>query len=78
MKDVVQTPAQMAIRFCLSFDAVSTVIPGMLNAAEVEENTGASSLPVFSASELDEFKRLYESRAFFLGKESAAAAAAIP
>jgi aryl-alcohol dehydrogenase-like predicted oxidoreductase len=42
------TPAQLALRFCLSFDAVSTVIPGMLNNEHVCENAAASergSLP---------------------------------
>jgi aryl-alcohol dehydrogenase-like predicted oxidoreductase len=42
------TPAQLALRFCLSFDAVSTAIPGMLNNVHVFENSAASergSLP---------------------------------
>lgn len=37
-----QTPAQVALRFCLSHAAVATVIPGMLRPAEVEENVAAS------------------------------------
>ena len=36
------TPAQLALRFCLSFEAVSTVIPGMLNRDQVCENAAAS------------------------------------
>lgn len=36
-----QSAAQLALRFCLSYPAVSTVIPGMLTVAEVEENAVA-------------------------------------
>jgi aryl-alcohol dehydrogenase-like predicted oxidoreductase len=42
------SPAQIALRFCLSFPAVSTIIPGMLNDDQVRENSAASgrgSLP---------------------------------
>ena len=37
------TPAQLALRFCLSFDAVATTIPGMLTNPHVLENAAASS-----------------------------------
>lgn len=42
--DVAPTEArsQAALRFCLSFSAVSTVIPGILSPAEAEENAPAS------------------------------------
>lgn len=36
------TPAQLALRFCLSFPAVSTTVPGMLTDGHVRENLGAS------------------------------------
>jgi aryl-alcohol dehydrogenase-like predicted oxidoreductase len=36
------TPAQLALRFCLSFDTITTVIPGMLNNEHVCENAAAS------------------------------------
>ncbi|MGA2685002.1 MAG: aldo/keto reductase [Verrucomicrobiota bacterium] len=36
------TPAQLALRFCLSFPAVSTTVPGMLTDAHVRENAAAS------------------------------------
>ena len=39
-----ETPSQFALRFCLSFDCVSTVIPGMLKAEHVVENAEASDL----------------------------------
>ena len=39
-----QSDAQLAIRFCLSEDNISTVIPGMLTEKEVEENTKSSDM----------------------------------
>ena len=39
-----ETPSQFALRFCLSFDCVSTAIPGMLKAEHVIENSEASGL----------------------------------
>lgn len=36
------TPTQLALRFCLSYAAVSTVIPGMLLESHVKENCEAS------------------------------------
>ena len=39
-----ETPSQFALRFCLSFDCVSTTIPGMLKAEHVIENAKASDL----------------------------------
>jgi len=46
-----QTPAQFALRFCLSFPAISSVIPGMLTAAHVDDNTRASELGNLRESE---------------------------
>jgi aryl-alcohol dehydrogenase-like predicted oxidoreductase len=37
-----ETASQFALRFCLSFEAVACVIPGMLRAEEVIENAAAS------------------------------------
>ncbi len=37
--------AQMAIAFCLAYDAVSTVIPGSLNMDQLSENIGSSEVP---------------------------------
>src|SRR5262249_11959223 len=39
-----QTPVELALRFCLSYPVVSTVIPGMLNNLQVEENVRAGNL----------------------------------
>jgi aryl-alcohol dehydrogenase-like predicted oxidoreductase len=54
------TPAQNAIRFCLSFDAVSAVIPGMMRAAEVRENLAASRLPRLDSARLDAVGAIYD------------------
>ena len=66
-----QTPAQLALRFCLSLPGVSTVIPGMLTAAEVEENAAAADLGPLGADDLAEIARVYGSHTFFLGASSA-------
>ncbi len=39
------TPTQLALKFCISFPAVSVVIPGILHPSEAEENAKASDLP---------------------------------
>jgi len=64
-----QSPAQIALRFCLSYKAVSSVIPGMLNKREVEENILASQLGPFSQKELSKIENIYRKNAFFLGKK---------
>jgi aryl-alcohol dehydrogenase-like predicted oxidoreductase len=61
-----QTPAQLALRFCLSFDAVSTTIPGMQAVAEVEENTQAGDLGPLEASERETLQAAYRGREFFV------------
>jgi aryl-alcohol dehydrogenase-like predicted oxidoreductase len=48
MRDAVPVPrgqsqTQVALRFCLSYPAISSVIPGILRPAEAEENAGASA-----------------------------------
>ena len=39
------TPAQNAIRFCLSFEAVSAVIPGMMRVTDVREDLRTQAFP---------------------------------
>jgi aryl-alcohol dehydrogenase-like predicted oxidoreductase len=63
-----QTHAQFALRYCLSYDGISTVIPGMLTAAEVEENAAAGSLGLFSRDEVDSMEQTYEDHTFFVGR----------
>ena len=68
IKGRADTPAQFALRFCLSFDAVSSVIPGMLTRAHVEENAGASKGPALGAAEVRRIGHIYHSHRFFVGR----------
>jgi aryl-alcohol dehydrogenase-like predicted oxidoreductase len=54
-----RTPAQAALRFCLDFEEIATVIPGMLDVAQVLENVAASSVPSFSAVEMQRVFEIY-------------------
>jgi aryl-alcohol dehydrogenase-like predicted oxidoreductase len=58
--DVSATPAQQALRFCLSFDAVSTVIPGMMRVTDVTDDLAASSLPRLRAEQLRAVDGIYD------------------
>jgi aryl-alcohol dehydrogenase-like predicted oxidoreductase len=54
------TLAEMALRWCLDFDAVSVIIPGARNPEQARANAGVSSLPRLSDSlheKLAEFSR---------------------
>jgi aryl-alcohol dehydrogenase-like predicted oxidoreductase len=62
-----QTPAQFALRFCLSFPAISSVIPGMLNTTHVDDNTRASELGGLRESERAQIMEIYREHDFFLG-----------
>ena len=42
------TMAEMALRWCLDFDAVSAIIPGAKNPAQARANARASALPRLS------------------------------
>ena len=68
IKGRTDSPAQFALRFCLSFDAVSSVIPGMLTRAHVEENAAASNGPAFGAAEIRRIGDIYHSHRFFVGR----------
>lgn len=61
-----QTPAQIALRFCLSCKGVSAVIPGMLTRAHVEENVPASDFGPLSQEALVEMEKIYQENSFFL------------
>jgi aryl-alcohol dehydrogenase-like predicted oxidoreductase len=50
------TPAALALKFCLSDPAVSTVIPGMRRMAHVDANCAASDGRLLSAAELGALK----------------------
>ena len=66
-QDPNQTLAQLALRFCLSYEAVSSVIPGMLSCSEVEENAMASHLGPLPKGTLDGLERIYQANTFFVG-----------
>src|SRR5262249_29723120 len=63
-----QTPAQMALRFCLSYPGVSTTIPGMLTVAQVDDNAGGARLGTLTSIELQRLEQLYERHTFFLAE----------
>jgi aryl-alcohol dehydrogenase-like predicted oxidoreductase len=58
--------AESALRFCLSFPAVSTVIPGILTPAEARSNAAASSAGPLPRDALDGVLKINERRRFFL------------
>ncbi|HLI20072.1 MAG TPA: aldo/keto reductase [Stellaceae bacterium] len=48
-----QSPGQAALRFCLSFPGVATVIPGILSPEEAEQNAAASAFGPLADSARD-------------------------
>ncbi|MDP7085925.1 MAG: aldo/keto reductase [Dehalococcoidia bacterium] len=63
-----QTESQLALRFCLSYDSVSTAIPGMLTSGHVEENVQASQMGPFSETELLKIEQTYRETVFYVGR----------
>ena len=61
-----QTNAQIALRFCLSYKQVSTVIPGILNVEHVDENTKSSDLGPFPDEVLKKIYRIYQENQFMV------------
>jgi aryl-alcohol dehydrogenase-like predicted oxidoreductase len=57
---------QSALRFCLSFPAISTVIPGILTPAEAGENARASDLGPLPTKALDAVLEINRRRNFFV------------
>ncbi|GAB6167250.1 aldo/keto reductase [Thermostilla marina] len=64
------TMAQFALRWCLDFDAVLTVIPGARRPDQARDNAAASDLPPLSPEIHDALRRLYTEKtaAFIRGK----------
>jgi aryl-alcohol dehydrogenase-like predicted oxidoreductase len=56
------TMAQMALRWCLDFDAVSVVIPGAKNPDQARQNAAASTLPPLSPELHTALRELYEAQ----------------
>ncbi|MGS0973065.1 MAG: aldo/keto reductase [Candidatus Izemoplasmataceae bacterium] len=55
-----QNLAQVALRYILMFDAVSTVIPGASKAEHVASNVKAIDLPPLSQEEMNKVKEIYD------------------
>lgn len=55
----------LALGFCLSFEAISTVIPGILTPEQAEENARASSFPRLTDEEIKKAIEIYKSNTFF-------------
>ncbi|HVM77103.1 MAG TPA: aldo/keto reductase [Candidatus Paceibacterota bacterium] len=59
------TPTQLALKFCISFNAVSAVIPGILHPSEAEQNAAASEGALLTKQEIDAAIEVYKTREFF-------------
>jgi len=60
-----RSPVQVAIMFCLSFDGVTTVIPGMMNVEHVKENVVSITNKYLSEDEQYIISNIYKSNNFF-------------
>ncbi len=60
-----RTISQLALQYCLSEPAVSTVIPGMLTTAQARENIAAAELPPLSPEDGDAIRQIYSSHMFY-------------
>lgn len=60
------TAIQAALRFCLSFPAVSAIIPGMIRSAEVDENAEASRLGPLPPEAIEAVLALNRTSSFFV------------
>jgi aryl-alcohol dehydrogenase-like predicted oxidoreductase len=56
------TLAELALRWILSFDAVTTAIPGARRPSQVDENVRAAELPPLSPELLSRLREVYERR----------------
>ncbi|MGH8170912.1 MAG: aldo/keto reductase [Steroidobacteraceae bacterium] len=54
------TLAQLALRWILMFDSVSTIIPGGKNPRQVEDNCGASALPGLTEEQMRSVRAIYD------------------
>jgi aryl-alcohol dehydrogenase-like predicted oxidoreductase len=65
LRDGISTPAEAALKFCLTDPAVSTVIPGMRKVRHVEANVRVSDGMLLSPEELVKLKPLAWRRNFY-------------
>jgi aryl-alcohol dehydrogenase-like predicted oxidoreductase len=66
----IQTKPQFAMRFCLSFPQISTVIPGMMTEKEVLDNIRVSKLGPLTAVEMESLDKVYQENNSFADKTS--------
>lgn len=62
---------QAALRFCLSFPAVSSTIPGILTPSEADQDAAASALGSLPTQALDAVLEINRTRQFFVAAEKA-------
>ena len=60
------SPAQIAIRYCLSYQQVSTTIPGMLTPEEVKLNSAASFAGGLAHQECADIEAIHNGRSFII------------
>ncbi|MBI2278858.1 MAG: aldo/keto reductase [Candidatus Brennerbacteria bacterium] len=65
----IYTPAQFALKFCVAFPEVSTVVAGMLTETQAEENATASDLPPLTAAQLAAIRKIREVNTFFVSEK---------
>ena len=65
LREGVETLPKLALKFCLSHPAVSTVIPGMRRPEHVDENCAASDAPPLTSEELETLKTHAWARNFY-------------
>lgn len=63
--DVQRSYAQFALQFCLTDQAVSTVMPDMMCIQEVEENAMACALPRLTEREIASVRHIYKNNTFY-------------
>jgi aryl-alcohol dehydrogenase-like predicted oxidoreductase len=56
------TLAELALRWILMFEGVSTIIPGGKNPAQVEDNCRASALPALTKEQMQTVRAVYDRR----------------
>lgn len=72
--EAAETPVQTALRFCLTPDAVSAVIPGILTPDEASENAAAGDMVSLSPNGYSRVRELNVETDFFLPPNQARAA----
>ncbi len=60
-----RTLVQLALKFCLSQDSVSTVIPGMMTCNQVTEDVKASEMQPLTITEIGTIRGIYDQNTFY-------------